>query len=193
MTIGTRLPLDQFLAQPETEPASEYLCGEVVQKPMPTIGHGRVQRQVLRLLQEYLDQTGRGEAIPELRCVLGPPGEERAYVPDVAVLPPDLLPRTEAQNFATLYAPPPFAVESLTPDQSTGQLADKLQFYLLYGVRAVWLLDPIERTVRVFTPERAAVRLAAGDVLEGGDLLPGFRVLVDDLFAPLDRGREQPA
>ena len=43
MTTATkRMTLDEFLALPETEPASEFICGEVIQKAMPTGFHSRI-------------------------------------------------------------------------------------------------------------------------------------------------------
>ncbi len=35
MAATSRLTLEQFLGLEETEPASAYACGEVIQKPMP--------------------------------------------------------------------------------------------------------------------------------------------------------------
>jgi Uma2 family endonuclease len=44
MTIATgRLTLEEFLKLPETKPASEYIEGEIIQKPMPKIKHSRLQ------------------------------------------------------------------------------------------------------------------------------------------------------
>ncbi|WP_405127610.1 Uma2 family endonuclease [Romeriopsis navalis] len=37
------LTLQEFLQQPETKPATEYLNGEIIQKPMPKGRHRRLQ------------------------------------------------------------------------------------------------------------------------------------------------------
>ena len=44
MATHAKLTLTEFLALPETEPASELIDGEVVQKTMPTWDHGVIQR-----------------------------------------------------------------------------------------------------------------------------------------------------
>ena len=44
---------------------------------------------------------------------------------------------------------------------------DKIQFYLLYGVRLVWVFDPATSTVTVQVPGQEARILSAGDVLHG--------------------------
>jgi Uma2 family endonuclease len=183
MTTRTDLTLEQFLTLPETEPASEYLCGEVVQKPMPTGLHGLIQMWIAWALLQFALRDELGMAAPEWRFVFGPPGEERAFVPDVGFVTTGRLP---ADLNATMRAAPDLAVEVLSPEQSASVLADKVQFYLLHGVRLVWLVDPKERSVRVFEPGRAAVLLGADDVLGGGDVLPGLTVPVRELFAVAD-------
>ena len=40
------LTLEEFLEQPETEPASEYLDGEIIQKPMPQGEHSAIQTEL---------------------------------------------------------------------------------------------------------------------------------------------------
>jgi Uma2 family endonuclease len=142
MATATKMTLAEFLALPEDKPANEFVCGEVIQKPMPTQGHSFIQMFLGVLLFQFLNQTKLGRAGTEWRCIFGPPGHERAF-------------------------------------------ADKIQFYLLYGVRLVWAVDPEARTITVFAPGREARTLATGDTLDGEDVLPGFTVAVDDIFAQL--------
>ena len=80
-------------------------------------------------------------------------------------------------------APPDLAIEVLSPSQSMAHFTDKIHFYLLNGVRLVWVIDPIAAEVVVLTPDREAVTLTAGDTLDGGEVLPGFSVKVADIFA----------
>ena len=78
--------LEQFLVQPEIEesPAWELLEGEVVQKPMPSLFHSRLQRNLVN----SLNRSAEGwEAVQELRCVL--PGG--SPVPDIVVVKADRL------------------------------------------------------------------------------------------------------
>ena len=57
--------------------------------------------------------------------------------------------------------------------------------YLAHGVRLTWLVDVAEETVTVRAAGAEAVTLGRGAILEGGDLLPGFYVYLDDLFDTL--------
>lgn len=55
-----RLSLEQFLALPETEPASEYVCGDAYQKPMPTNAHGVFQLYIGILIYQLLARIKLG-------------------------------------------------------------------------------------------------------------------------------------
>lgn len=182
MATRSRLTLEQFLEMVETKPASEYACGEVFQKPMPDIPHSAIQFFLAAILHPYLTQTGVGRAFTELRCIFGPPGQERAYVPDLTYVARARLPSGPARH---LHVAPDLAVEILSPDQHATQFLDKIQFYLLYGVRLVWVIDPATATVAVETPGEEARILRSGDTLDGGEVLPGFSVAVDDIFAQM--------
>lgn len=183
MTTATGLTLDSFLDRPETKPASEYACGEVWRKPMPTTAHMRIQAFFTTLLFQFLARNPIGLAGPEWRCIFGPPGQERTFVPDVSYASFERYPRGDTRAVQYLRAAPDLTVEILSPRQHARRFADKLHFYLRHGVRLVWVIDPRAETVTVYTPSDDGVLLRAGDTLDGGDVLPGLRVPVADIFA----------
>lgn len=182
MTTTTRLTLDEFLALPPTEPESEYADGEVIQKPMPDDSHSFIQVFLGYLLLTFLSKTKLGRVGSEWRCIFGPRGGERAFVPDLVYvsterLGPDRFVRTA----------PDLAIEILSPDQPMARFTEKIQFYLRHGVRLVWVIDPIEKTIAVLSPDHDPKLLSAGDTLDGGAVLPGFAVAVDEIFAQVRR------
>ena len=182
----TRLSLEEFLALPETEPASEYACGEVFQKPMPTNAHGILQLYIGMLLFQFLATTRLGRVRTEWRCIFGPPGRERPYIPDVVYVSFERLPPVNATEQDYLLTAPDLAVEILSPSESAERFAAKLRFCLLHGVRLVWVVDPLRETITVYTPDDADERvLRAGDALDGGEVLPGFSASVTEIMAQL--------
>jgi Uma2 family endonuclease len=175
-----KLTLDQFLSQEETKPATEFACGEAFQKPMPDGPHSAIQFFLSAVLYPFLVRTGLARGFTELRCIFGPAGDERTYVPDLVVVSDRRLPIPRH-----LHAPPDLAVEILSPDQDERQFRERIRFYLLHGVRLVWVIDPATSTITVEAPGEDARILRPGDTLDGGDVLPGFVVPVSDIFAQL--------
>ena len=186
VTVTRHLTLEEFLELPETEPASEYVCGEVYQKPMPTNAHGALQLYMAMLIYQFLAHTRLGRVRTEWRCIFGPPGRQRPYIPDVVYVSFERLPPVDAADVPYLRMAPDLAVEILSPDESARRFAAKLRFYLLHGVRLVWVVDPLAQTITVYTPGPADERvLGVGDVLDGGDVLPRFTVPVAEIMGQL--------
>lgn len=178
MAVTFKVTLEDFMRMPDTKPASEYACGEAVQKPMPDVPHSAIQMYLGVVLFQFLAQTGLGRVFSDLRCIFGPAGRERVFVPDLTYVAREHLP-----SGRFLYAAPDLAIEILSPDQPMARFSDKIQFYLLNGVRLVWVIDPADGTVAVLAPGQEARVLSAGGTLDGGDVLPGFTVAVDEIFA----------
>jgi Uma2 family endonuclease len=132
MTRTSGVTLEAFLHHEDTEPASEYALGETWQKPMPNRQHAAIQFFLATVLGPFLQQNRLGRAFTELRCIFGPLGRERAYVPDLVYVSHE---RLSAELY--LRTAPDLAIEIVSPDQHMGHLLDKMQFYLRYRVRVV--------------------------------------------------------
>lgn len=78
--------------------------------------------------------------------------------------------------------PPDIAVELVTPDLSAPDLRRKIRDYLDAGVRQVWIVWPDDQSVTVYTPGNDPHELGTDDMLDGGEVLPGFQVKVAELF-----------
>jgi Uma2 family endonuclease len=61
-------------------------------------------------------------------------------------------------------------------------MEEKVADYLDAGARMVWVIDPRRREAAVHRPGRAQRILRAADALDGEDVLPGFRLGLDELF-----------
>ena len=66
-----QLTLDEFLALPDTKPASEYIDGEIIQKPMPQGQHSILQLELGMEINQALRRKGIATAFSELRCSFG--------------------------------------------------------------------------------------------------------------------------
>ncbi|MBN3880320.1 Uma2 family endonuclease, partial [Nostoc sp. JL23] len=64
--ITQPLTLEEFLKLPETKPASEYINGEIIQKPMPKGRHSRLQGKLCAVINEVTENQKIAYAFPEL-------------------------------------------------------------------------------------------------------------------------------
>jgi Uma2 family endonuclease len=74
------------------------------------------------------------------------------------------------------------AVEVVSKSNTKAEIARKLNEYFAAGTRLAWVVDPKTETVRVHRSPRKFVVLKAGDILDGGAVLPGLQIPVRDLF-----------
>lgn len=76
---------------------------------------------------------------------------------------------------------PDLAVEVVSASNTFAEMLEKSQQYLDAGTRLVWLVEPVPRRVTVFQLGERPRFLAADDVLDGGNVLPGFRLLLSEI------------
>ena len=81
---------------------------------------------------------------------------------------------------------PDLVVEVLSESNTPAEMERKRAEYFDAGVRLIWEVDSQTRTVCVYTPDGTVSTLDASQRLEGGDVLPGFTLVLSELFAELD-------
>lgn len=146
--------LEEFLQQPETAPASEYIDGHIIQKPMPKADHSVVQTDLATAINSILKQERKGRALTELRCTF----DGRSIVPDITVLPWAAIPRREDGKVGgELFTAPDWMIEILSPGQSQTKVVKKILRSLEHGTQMVWLIDPAEDCVFGYTPDLRTV------------------------------------
>jgi Uma2 family endonuclease len=82
--------------------------------------------------------------------------------------------------------PPDLVVEVKSPSQSGKFMERKAADFLKAGVRLVWVIDSKRRKVVRYRPGEEPVTLHENDVLDGEDVVPGFRCPVAEVLAPSD-------
>jgi Uma2 family endonuclease len=168
---------ERYLTDPEFE-HSEFVDGLVVERNLGSKPHARLQSKCCRKLDEYFDTHSGGYAVPELHCRLKIRGRTRFRIPDVAVVLGDT---SEEQRY--LERSPDLVVEVRSPEDSLTSQLRKMNDYFENGCRLAWLVLPEESAVVILAPGALPRTAAAGEMLDGGDVLPGLSIRVDDLFA----------
>ena len=149
--LSQEMTLQDFLQMPETKPASEYIDGRISQKPMPKGKHSRLQLRLCNTINAQAEQQQSAYAFPELRCTFG----TRSVVPDVAVFLWGSIPfDTEGEVPDDFLGPPDWIIEILSPDQSSNKVIGNILYCLEHGCQLGWLIDPSDRSILVFHPNK---------------------------------------
>jgi Uma2 family endonuclease len=106
-------------------------------------------------------------------------GGER-YIPDVAYIS---YKRQPSLTYDNGYVPnaPDLAVEVLSPANLDVDMDVKIANYLAAGT-VVWRVKPLEQQIAVFVPHTPVKILGIDNVLEGGSILPDFKVPLKEIF-----------
>ena len=177
-----RLTLEEFLRLPEEEPPLEYLDGMVTQKVSPQGKHGRLEGKFSEQINRYAEPRKLAIAIPELRTTYS----GGSTVPDIAVYRWDRVPVDPDGRIGDVFrTPPDIAIEIVSPDQSVRDLTAKCQWFVDHGVPIALLVHPYRVWVRRFGPGAAPETLRGAERIDLDELLPGFELTVDELFATL--------
>lgn len=162
-TVSQPITLEEFLQLPETKPASEYINGEIIQKPMPKGRHSRLQGKLCAAVNQITESPKIAYAFPELRCSFG----GRSIIPDVAVFQWERIPFTLDHHVSDHFElPPDWTIEILSPEQKPNKVIGNILHCLQYGSHLGWFLDPDDLSILVFLPQQQPV------LLQGEDSLP---------------------
>ena len=151
-----------------------------MRSPRPRPLHARLTARVVHRLYGFVQEAGIGEVLAEPGILLArDPDTVRG--PDVAYYSRERIP--EAGYATGFWGAPDLAVEITSPGNRVSEIQEKVTEYLDAGVRLVWVIDPPTRTVTAYAPDGSARILRYVDTLDGGDVVPGFRFRLAELFA----------
>ena len=155
----------------------ELINGEIVEK-VPTQLHGQCVINVGSEFNLYARKIRLGRVGTEVRH-RKPNDNRNARMPDVSfTIRRDNEPMVTKGSVMRM---PDVAVEIKSPDDDLKALREKIRYYLQNGTRLAWLVIPEKQEVEVYTSQYEGV-LIETDTLEGGDVLPGFKMAVRDVF-----------
>jgi Uma2 family endonuclease len=176
------LTLEQFLALPETKPATEYINGQGIQKPMPQGKHSILQGELVTAINQTLAKPKKiAFAFPELRCTFG----GRSLVPDISIFTWARLPLDENGDIANSFLlPPDWVIEILSPDQSQTKVTNYILHCLSHGTSLGWLLDLKERSVLIFPPgQQPYIYTDPAALLAVPDFASSLQLTVGEMFS----------
>ena len=173
---------EELYGLPDDGARHELASGRLLSEPPPGLDHGDVLITIGSLLRDHVRSRKLGKVYGGDSGFLLSRAPDTVRAPDVAFVRAERVPAGRLRSYYP--GAPDLAVEILSPHDRPGEVAAKITDYLAAGTRAVWVLDSEEQCVTVFHPGAPAEMLLAGDDLDGGDVVPGFRVRVAEIFEP---------
>jgi Uma2 family endonuclease len=174
MSTKTLMSVEEYLHTVFDGADCEYLDGEIVERNMGELPHGRIQGRLIVKLDAASATLGL-EVVPEIRLQINP---RRYRVADIAVW--------RAGDIGTRIptVPPFLAIEILSPEDRITRMTAKIQEYLAIGVEWIWIIDPEDRTALVYS--RACPTGALSQVLRTEN--PDLEIPLSEVL-PANRGR----
>lgn len=175
-----RASIEEFWALPESMRHIEYLNGEIVMAPTPTVAHQLVSGKMFAALNQFVGNNKLGKILYSPLDVILPTGE---------VVQPDIFFLTTKQAERALpdkrvYGVPSFAIEILSPGSITHDTITKRQLYENNGVREHWIVDPKTKSIAQFVLRKKHFLLtefSENDSIRGV-VLAGFEMNVGELL-----------
>jgi Uma2 family endonuclease len=160
----------------------EVVDGRIVEEPYLGAYEIRMACRLARSISLFDPAELLGEAVVEELFILKDAPMLRRR-PDVAFVSRERWPADRPMDREAAWdVIPDLAVEITSPSDLIDDLMDKIEEYFAAGVRLVWVIYPKQRKVYAYNSPTNGTILGSGDELEGGAVLPGFRLRLTPLF-----------
>ena len=176
------------LDKPETV-LCELIDGTLVEKAMGS-RQTRLGLFIGSLLLQFVEKLDLGVVLPGDGFLRIGPGLVRA--PGASFIVWEAIPYEEMLDEDGLWSVcPTLIVEVLSPGNTKAEIDRKLREFFAAGCKLAWVIDPATKTAKVHTSATKAKCLDESGVLDGGKVLPGFRLALAELFAVGTRKRKK--
>jgi Uma2 family endonuclease len=181
MSESTRLVTAEELARlPDNGYRYELVDGRLIRMSPVSFDHGRIVVRLAARLYGFLQNQPVGVVVTDVGFKLAS-NPDTVRGPDIAFLKNERVPSRGKRGF--FKGAPDLVIEVLSPEDRPGETREKVAGYLARGVPLVVVIDPDDKTARMFRPDAAAVALGSeADVLDLSDVIPGFHCHLREIF-----------
>ena len=171
---------DELIRMPDDGFKYELVEGRLIKMTPAGSLHGQISIRLAARLLVYVEERDLGAVFSADTGFHLQRDPDTVRAPDVSFVVKARL--TDGIPTGYWPGPPDLAVEVVSPSDSMAEVQSKAQEYLRKGVRLVWVVLPKKRAVAVYRPDTPSEMLSEHDVLDGGEVVPGFRYPLARLF-----------
>lgn len=180
-TVAQSMTAEELFRMPADGMRHELVRGELITMPPAGFEHGTVTVNIAMPLHNHVKQHQQGIIVAAETGFVIERGPDTVRAPDIGFVSKERLSRIGIpKNF--FPEAPDAAVEVLSPGDTVNEVDDKVQEWLTAGCLLVWVVNPRQKVVTVYRSNAKPIILTATDYLDGGDVIPGFRMLVGEIF-----------
>ncbi len=170
MASATLVPVSEYLST-SYRPDREYVDGVVLERNLGEREHSVLQTQLTIRLGNRSQELGIWVYV-----------EHRVQVKPTRFRVPDICVAVGPEPKEPIFNRPPFlCIEILSKDDRMSEMQERIDDYLAFGVRYVWLVDPSRRRAWVYTS--AESKEARDGVLRTDN--PEIAVPLNEIFTAL--------
>jgi Uma2 family endonuclease len=173
---------EEVLSLPHDSYSYEVVDGELVMSPKNNPQHGNMCVRISARILDHADKRKLGQVFDSNTGYWMVNRNLRA--PDVSFVSKARLPQRSPKGF--FEGAPDLVVEVLSPTNSRREMDDRLRDFFESGTKLAWIIDPEEQFAEVCHSPTDRKIVGPGGVLEGEDVLPGFKLPLSDLFQRWD-------
>ena len=177
-----RMTADELLRMPDDGFRCELVKGELRKMVPAGNEHGQLALRLAWRLAQYVEANKLGVTYAAETGFILALDPDTVRAPDVAFVRRE---RLEEVGEVEGYWPgaPDLAVEVISPSDNYSEVEGKVADWLEAGTRMVVVVDPRRRKVTVHRSASDIRVLGIGEVLEGGEVVPGWKLPLEELFA----------
>lgn len=179
-TASRQQTAEDLYANPVPGKCTELVAGRILVREPPGYNHGYVASRCLVAMAVHANAHGLGHVLAAETGFVLARNPDTVRAPDVAFISANRVPVRRPAGY--LEEAPDLVVEVTSPTDRPSRVRAKISDWIGAGVRLVWQIDPLRRTAQVYRPEGVPTAMDADGVLDGEDVLPGFRVRLSELL-----------
>jgi len=170
---------EELLAMGDIGPC-ELIDGRIVRMNPTGIQHGDIVIALGSALRDFVRKRQLGRVVGGEVGIYTRREPDRVRAADIAFVSQERLADKSLKGF--LKVAPELVVEIISPTDRWQNMRDKLEEYFAIGVQRVWIVEPDNRDVLVYSTSTEMRKFGEGDMLMGEGVLDGFTLAIAELF-----------
>jgi Uma2 family endonuclease len=173
---------DELFEMEKDDRRYELIQGRLVCKSPAGFEHSSIGAMVIMHLGVHVVSNQLGRVFDADFGVVFSRDPDTVRVPGVSFIRQERLAgQTDRSRFSEVI--PDLAVAVISPSDRLAEITDKALFYIDSGVQLVWVVNPRDHTVTTYSQGDPPRLYTDRDELDGGDVLPDFRLVVGEIFS----------